>query len=178
MGLQHAHEQDLVHRDIKPSNLLLTTDGTVKILDLGLARFVDPNSDNRLTGSMQILGTPDYMSPEQCKSAANVDIRSDIYSLGCTLYHLVAGNPPFGDKEHESVATKLVGHLSEHPQSIDDATSFDLPDGFSELVNKMLAKDPSDRFQTPAELASASACLLYTSPSPRDATLSRMPSSA
>ena len=152
IGLQHGYEQDLVHRDIKPSNLLLSEDGTVKILDLGLSRFVTPDSTHGLTGSLQILGTPDYMSPEQCKSAANVDIRSDIYSLGCTLYHLVAGIPPFGDKEHESLATKLSGHLSEQPQPLANLTSNSLPNGFSELVNKMLAKDPSDRFQTPAEL--------------------------
>ena len=117
-GLQHAFEQELVHRDIKPSNLFLATDGTIKILDLGLARFVGADAKHSLTASHQILGTPDYMSPEQCRSAANVDIRSDIYSLGCALYRMIAGRAPFGGEEYSSIANKLTGHLADAPHPI------------------------------------------------------------
>lgn len=154
-GLQHAYEQRLVHRDIKPSNLVLSKNGTVKILDLGLARFCDPLATKGLTGSLQILGTPDYMSPEQCRSAAEVDIRSDIYSLGCTLYRLVAGRAPFGDADHSTIANKIAAHLSEIPKPIRELTDGELPKQFVEVLDKMLAKDPDQRFQTPDELRKA-----------------------
>ena len=92
LGLQHAHAHNLVHRDLKPSNLMLTADGQVKILDLGLARLLlrEPGA-GELTGSSQLLGTPDFMAPEQCLDARAADARSDLYSLGCTLYTLLIG---------------------------------------------------------------------------------------
>ena len=151
-GLQHAFNQNLVHRDIKPSNLVLSKDGTVKILDLGLARFCDPLATKGLTGSFQILGTPDYMSSEQCRSAAEVDIRSDIYSLGCTLYRLVTGKAPFADDAHSSIANKITAHLSETPKPIQEVTNQKVPQGFVAVLEKMLAKEPDHRFQTPDEL--------------------------
>ena len=154
-GLQHAHDQGLVHRDIKPSNLVLSKDGTVKILDLGLARFCDPNENHGLTGTFQILGTPDYMSPEQCRSSVSVDIRSDIYSLGCTLYRLITGKAPFGDAEHSSIANKIAAHLTEKPKPVQSFVSEIIPNDFVDILNKMLAKKPDERFQTPAELLAA-----------------------
>ena len=154
-GLQHAFEQELVHRDIKPSNIILTKDGIVKILDLGLARFVNQDANHGLTGSYQILGTPDYMSPEQCRSAASVDIRSDIYSLGCTLYRLVAGRAPFADENHSSIANKIAGHLAEQPSPIQSVSDQKLPEKFISVLDKMMAKNPDQRYQTPAEVQDA-----------------------
>src|SRR5205823_13841650 len=97
VGLQHAYEHGLVHRDIKPSNLMLARNGLVKVLDLGLAKSLsEVSAVERLTATGQVLGTADYIAPEQCEAAHTADIRADIYSLGCTLYHLLAGAPPFG----------------------------------------------------------------------------------
>src|SRR5205807_443411 len=98
LGLQHAHQQGMVHRDIKPHNLILNRKGRVQILDFGLARLGRAAADDTgegITASGVIMGTPDYMAPEQTSSAHEVDIRADIYSLGCTLYHLLAGQVPF-----------------------------------------------------------------------------------
>src|SRR5439155_510617 len=96
LGLQAAHAAGLIHRDVKPSNLMLTSDGTVKVLDLGLACVRrSEQDDSRLTRPGAMMGTPDYMPPEQFVDAYAVDERADIYSLGCTLYHLLTGRPPF-----------------------------------------------------------------------------------
>src|SRR5262249_31563373 len=120
LGLQHAHEQGVVHRDIKPSNLLVTADGsTVKILDMGLARFGAPRPDDSpspaLTQLKKVLGTPDYISPEQARDSRRVDIRADLYSLGCTLYHLLAGHAPFAGG---SSVDKLLRHCAEEPPPV------------------------------------------------------------
>jgi hypothetical protein len=155
LGLQHAHEQGMVHRDIKPSNLILTRDGdrpVVKILDFGLAKGTSETPvDGGRTAEGAMLGTPDYVAPEQSLDAARADIRSDIYSLGCTLYQLLAGRPPFAGRglyevlraHHATEATRL------------DALRPDVPDGLAAVVAKMMAKDPARRFATPAAAAAA-----------------------
>jgi len=155
LGLQHAHEQGLVHRDIKPQNLMLTRQGTVKVMDLGLARTVGSADQATvsagLTATGTVMGTPDYLAPEQAQDAKRVDIRADIYSLGCTLYHLLAGRVPF---EGNSLAEKLVKHQLREPEPI-EAVRPDVPAGLAEVVRHMMAKDPGRRYQTPAEVASA-----------------------
>src|SRR5262249_4018773 len=112
VGLQHAFERGLVHRDIKPSNLMLARDGVVKVLDLGIARScADTLATERLTAAGMLLGTADYLAPEQRDNPHAVDTRADIYSLGCSLYHLLAGDPPFSGPSYPSVMTKMRAHL-------------------------------------------------------------------
>ncbi len=152
LGLQHAHEQGLVHRDIKPHNLMVTRQGVVKMMDLGLARAVhhtDASTD--LTGTGVVMGTPNYMAPEQSLDARNVDIRADVYSLGCTLYHLLAGEPPFAGMV---LAGVLAAHQMMEPKPL---ASFrpDLPPGLLDVVRRMMAKKPGDRYATPAAVAQA-----------------------
>jgi serine/threonine-protein kinase len=149
-GLQHAFEQGLVHRDIKPHNLLVTADGTmVKILDFGLARFA--SEIGGLTEVNSTMGTVDYIAPEQIRDARTADIRADIYSLGCTLYHLLAGHPPFADRPWFQ---KLNDHQHVEPEPIDSLRD-DLPDGLTDALQRMMAKDREARYQTPAELSEA-----------------------
>ena len=148
-ALQHASDRSVVHRDVKPSNVLVTNNGVVKVVDMGLARFhqVDSSQDD-LTASGVTLGTFDYISPEQAIDPRIADVRSDIYSLGCTLYFMVTGRPPFADG---TALQKLLRHKGDEPP---DARIFrpDLPEPLSLILTKMLAKRPEDRFQTPNEL--------------------------
>jgi serine/threonine protein kinase len=149
LGLQHAHEKGLVHRDIKPANLLVDKMGVVKILDMGLARFNEDEKDN-LTAKFDkgaVLGTADYMAPEQILASSQVDIRADIYSLGVTLYTLINGKPPFGG----SCTQKLVGHTTLKATSLSQIRR-EVPKGLSAIVDKMMAKDPAERYQMPAEV--------------------------
>src|SRR5262245_18335165 len=149
MGLQHAFEKHMVHCDLKPQNLMLTPKGQIKILDFGMARFVtDPETG---TGSKpdMVMGTPDYIAPEQAISARLADIRSDIYSLGCTFYFLLAGHPPFPDG---NVFEKLAAHKEKTPRSLNEIRA-DIPPDVVQLIERMMAKDPKDRPQTPAEVA-------------------------
>jgi serine/threonine protein kinase len=153
-GLHHAHSQGLVHRDVKPSNLLLARDRTVvKILDMGLARFDRfaglPGPDGTLTREGSVLGTFDYLSPEQAKNAREVDARADLYSLGCTFYHLVAGRPPFPG---ESGLDKLIKHQLDEPAPLETLRA-DVPPCFAALIHKLMAKRPEDRFANAAEAA-------------------------
>ncbi|MCI0682967.1 MAG: SUMF1/EgtB/PvdO family nonheme iron enzyme [Gemmataceae bacterium] len=154
LGLQHAHERGLVHRDIKPSNLLLCKGEngaeTVKILDLGLARIHESNNQRRLTQVGEVMGTADYIAPEQATDASQVDIRADIYSLGCTLYHLIAGQPVFVGG---SMVDKLRRHQQDEPRPLGKIRA--LPDGLDAVLMRMLAKLPVDRFQSPRDVADA-----------------------
>ena len=155
LGLQHAHENGMVHRDIKPSNLMLARQGSrdvIKILDFGLAKASrERREDGSLTHEGQMLGTPDYVAPEQIRDARHADIRSDIYSLGCTLYHFLSGGPPFRFENlwdlyraHHSMDAKLLNFVRT-----------DVPTELAAAVAKMMAKDPAERFQSPAEVAQA-----------------------
>ncbi len=153
LGLQHAHEEGLVHRDVKPANLLVDRSGVVKILDLGLARFFHDKKESvtqKYDGNV-VLGTADYLSPEQAVDSHNVDIRCDIYSLGITFYFLLAGHSPF---ENGSVAEKLIWHQVRQPKPIRDVRP-DVPEGLAAVLEKMIAKEPPRRYQTPAQLAEA-----------------------
>ncbi|HEY1377600.1 MAG TPA: protein kinase [Gemmataceae bacterium] len=152
-GLQHAHGAGLVHRDIKPANLLLDRSGLVKILDLGLARFFHDASDD-LTRKLDVralIGTADYLAPEQAANSHAADIRADIYSLGVTFYFLLTGRSPFKDG---TVAQKLLYHRLHRPEPV-TAVRPDVPAGVARVIDRMLAKDPADRYQTPAEVAAA-----------------------
>ena len=156
LGLQHAHEQGMVHRDIKPSNLLLATEEKlVKILDLGLARLREAATESQdadpITPNGMLMGTPDYMAPEQAENSSGVDIRADIYSLGCSLYQLLTGSVPFAGG---SLADKLRRHYCEEPPRLATVRS-DAPPGLAAVVAKMMAKTPQQRYQTPAEVAEA-----------------------
>jgi len=155
LALQHAHQHALVHRDIKPSNLMLTHEGSVKLLDLGLVRLQSdqPSGVDAVSHSLP-LGTPDFMAPEQIDGDAPVDIRADIYSLGCTLYALLTGCAPYEDGRHLSPIAKIVAHL--HEQSPDvRVLRPDLPEDLAGILDRMLAKAPQDRFSTPLEVAVA-----------------------
>jgi serine/threonine protein kinase len=151
LGLQHASERGMVHRDIKPGNLLLTRDGQIKILDFGLARFASELGGKPLTVEGSVLGTPDYMAPEQAIDPHQADIRADIYSLGCTLYHLLAGWPPFAEG---TAVQKLMAHQERRPKPLAELRP-DVPAALAAVVERMMAKDPAGRFQTPAEAARA-----------------------
>jgi WD40 repeat protein len=152
LGLQHAFEQGMVHRDIKPHNLMLMRSGQVKILDFGLARFASEGGPGaNLTATNSMMGTPDYVAPEQASDARTADIRADIYSLGCTLYCLLTGRPPFGDR---TLLAKIVAHSQEAPRPVTDYRA-DVPPEVVAILERMLAKDPAQRFQTPAEVAQA-----------------------
>ncbi|HVK13678.1 MAG TPA: protein kinase, partial [Gemmataceae bacterium] len=153
LGLQHAFERGLVHRDLKPSNLILSRAGTVQVLDLGLARAVGGPSE-RLTASGALLGTADYLAPEQWERPHAADVRADVYGLGCTLYHLLAGRPPFVGEQYANPMAKMRGHHQDAPPPI-TAVRPDLPAGLVAVLNRMLAKDPARRPQTPAEVAEA-----------------------
>src|SRR5438105_7119643 len=134
-GLQHVHDQGLVHRDIKPSNLLLTVSGQVKVLDLGIARWkMPPAGGQPLTPNQQVLGTFDYLAPEQIDNPGAVDGRADIYSLGCTLYHLLAGKAPFAGL---APLRKLLAHHAEEPTSL-SVIRPELPNNLVKVVNKMM----------------------------------------
>jgi hypothetical protein len=154
LGLQHAFERGLVHRDVKPSNLMLARGGRVQVLDLGLARSFAEAAADTLTARGMLLGTADYLAPEQWEHAHAADTRADIYSLGCTLYHLLAGRPPFAGEQSWSVPQKMRAHLESPPPPIGQLRP-EVPAGLGAVLDRMLAKDPADRFQSPAEVVEA-----------------------
>ncbi len=147
-ALQHAYEQNIVHRDIKPSNLLIRRDGLVKLTDLGLARSVDDTLETNITRAGTTVGTVDYMSPEQARNSKLADIRSDLYSLGCTWYQMLTGEPPYPEG---SVTNKLQAHAVRPIPDPRDKNP-NVPEGLTAVLRRMMAKKPEDRYQTPAEL--------------------------
>jgi serine/threonine protein kinase len=155
VGLQHAYERGLVHRDIKPSNLMLARNGVVNVLDLGIARLsAGTVATERLTATGMLLGTADYLAPEQWDNPHAVDTRADVYSLGCSLYHLLAGHPPFSGLRYPSVMAKMRGHLDTPAPPIQNERP-EVPDPLAAVLDRMLSKNPADRFSTPGEVAAA-----------------------
>jgi eukaryotic-like serine/threonine-protein kinase len=169
LALQHAHERGLIHRDIKPANLILADrasgdtvlfgdDGTVggesvqavKLVDWGLST-TRPDAEGVCKHNQGLMGTPDYLSPELGWNASAVDIRGDIYSLGCTFYYLLAGKPPFPGG---SLMKKLLQHRDNEAPALEGQRS-DLPAALPAIVRRMMAKQPANRFQTPGEVACA-----------------------
>lgn len=166
LGLQHLYEQGLVHRDLKPGNLMLvpTTEGntsasfpTVKILDLGLGRAPLAGTvgsaavEAPLASDEVLLGTPDYRAPEQARDARTADIRADLYSLGCVLYHALTGRPPFPDANR---VHQVVRHATEPPRPLRELNPA-LPESLQPILDRLLAKDPAQRYATPAQAALA-----------------------
>jgi serine/threonine protein kinase len=183
LGLDYLYMEGIVHRDLKPSNLMLippasdpaclektradiTLGCTVKILDIGLGRALFEEADTpaetnaKLTADGAIFGTADYMSPEQSRDTHSVDIRADIYSLGCTLFHALAGQPPFPDT---NLVRKVVRHATEPVPAL---KSFNpaVPDGLREVINRMMAKDADHRYPTPKSAAQALQPFLVSDP--------------
>jgi eukaryotic-like serine/threonine-protein kinase len=160
-GIQHLHSRNMIHRDLKPANLMLTPapkgdtlQSTLKILDIGLGRelFDEQSSgtkDLMLTGEGTILGTPDYLAPEQARNARTADVRADIYSLGCVLYHLLTGRPPFQDS---NVMSQVVRHATE-PVKPAASVQPDVPVALSKVVDRLLSKKPEHRPATPDDAA-------------------------
>jgi len=147
-ALDHIHGERLVHRDIKPENILIADNGVAKLADMGLAVDNETQGRRRITQAGIAMGTPYYLSPEQIEGKADIDIRSDIYALGATIYEMVTGRPPF---EGETPAVVMMKHLNEQvpsPHDIDRSISNE----FCHLLEKMMAKDPKLRYQAPAEL--------------------------
>ena len=151
-GLRHISGLGLVHRDVNPGNILVAEDGSaVKLSDLGLARFDHPDWGTEAGGLTRVgmmIGTPDYVAPEQVRDSRAVDIRSDLYALGCTLYHMLAGRPPF---DGLTAVDKLEHHQSVIPTPVEQLRP-DVPASVAEVVRTLLAKRPRDRYQDPAEV--------------------------
>ena len=149
LGLEHARLKGLIHRDVNPGNILITQDGTAKLTDLGLA--IDLNDLDNVTREGATVGTFDYVSPEQAKNSRSVDTRSDLYSLGCTLFHMVAGRVPF---PMASLPEKLYAHQLHDPEPLTELLP-EVPEGLAEVVRRLMRKLPDERYQTPAEVAQA-----------------------
>jgi eukaryotic-like serine/threonine-protein kinase len=171
LGLQHAHDRRMIHRDVKPANLLVGANelgeyggrSVVKVLDLGLARFrhaAGESTSTDVTRANTVVGTPDFMSPEQAKDSRSVDHRSDLYSLGCTLYFLLTGEPPF---TKGSPVEKLMQHQMDTPRPVQSLRA-DIPNEVAAIVHCLMAKAPDDRFQSGAALAHALEPWCATSP--------------
>lgn len=151
-ALEHINQKKIVHRDIKPSNVLVTDDGTVKVIDLGLAKATLAQAPaDELTATGVTLGTFDYISPEQARDPRLVDIRSDIYSLGCSLFFMLSGHPPY---PKGTALQKLLRHQGEAPPNIQDFRP-DVPDRLADIITRCMAKEADLRYQTPQALSNA-----------------------
>ena len=144
-----------MHGDIKPSNLLLSREGAVKVVDLGLGRLLDDQSfREQLTTQGEFLGTPDFMAPEQIDGSHKVDIRTDIFSLGCTCYTLLTGHGPFGHSEQATLLSRLNSQVRDPVMPIQDFRP-EVPEALAAVLERMLARSPEKRFATPQEVAHA-----------------------
>jgi serine/threonine-protein kinase len=188
LGLQHAHERCLVHRDIKPANLFLVSPGgapshearvqlgaLIKILDWGLADMRLPAATGQQEAANTLMreetiGTADYLAPEQAVDATKVDIRADIYSLGCAFYYLLTGQPPFSGG---SLMQKLLRHREAEPPPAQSKRA-DVPPGLNLVLQKMLAKKPDERYRTPASVAAALASFARPASRPTTTGLPRV----
>jgi serine/threonine protein kinase len=168
-ALAHAHKHGIVHRDVKPENVMITTAGVAKLCDLGLAKQAKGDAGATMDG--QSVGTPNYISPEQARGEENIDIRSDIYSLGCTLYHMAVGATPFDGPNPMVVMTKHVTEWAEPPKKRNPALS----EGFNALIQKMMQKRREDRPQDPEAVLAAIESLLRGGPLPGAAPATRVP---
>ncbi len=148
-GLHHAHSKNVVHRDVKPANLLLDLNGNVRLLDMGLALVTSDEESLTVANNENVLGTADYLAPEQALNSHTVDHRADIYGLGCTFYYLLTGRPPFNDG---TLAQRIAKHQTEMPPSIRSLRS-DCPGELEGICTKMIQKDPKYRYQTAADVA-------------------------
>ena len=143
LGLEHAHRKGLIHRDVNPYNILVTHDGIAKLADLGLA--INLAEEDRVTREGATVGTFDYVAPEQARHSHSADIRSDIYSLGCTLYHMISGQVPFPTP---SLPEKLFAHQAMDPTPLDKLVP-GLSEGLAEVVGRMMRKSPEERYASP-----------------------------
>ncbi len=147
-ALEHASQRSVVHRDIKPSNIVITPTGRARIVDMGLARLHQMAGDRDLTISGMTLGTFDYISPEQARDPRAADVRSDLYSLGCTMFFMLAGRAPFAEG---TMVQKLLQHQQEPPPSIERLRP-DVPRRLAAILGRLMAKDPGERYQRPVDL--------------------------
>jgi eukaryotic-like serine/threonine-protein kinase len=148
-GLSHAHQRQMIHCDIKPSNLLVNNQGVVKILDMGLARLTSADPTESAIHDIDILGSIDYAAPEQALGDPGMDHRADIYSLGCTLYYLLSGHPPYAGG---TLPERIIRHQTQMPARL-NLERPDMPDDLIGIYEKMMAKRPEDRFQTAEEVS-------------------------